>query len=169
MAKKKTIKPKLRFKDDEGKEFPDWEEKTLGEVGAKFLNGGTPSTSIEDFWNGDIPWITGADFDEQKINEVRKYITKDAVKKSSTNVVEKGNLLVVTRTGVGKIAVAPFDIAISQDITGVYLKKDVAIPEYIFQLLIAKKKELQKKQSRDINKWHKERRFTQAEIDNSCN
>ena len=40
--------------------------------------------------------------------------------------------MLVTRTGVGKLAVAPFDVAISQDITGIYVKKGQTSIEYLF-------------------------------------
>jgi len=36
--------------------------KTLGEIVRKFLNGGTPSRQFEDYWNGNITWITRAVF-----------------------------------------------------------------------------------------------------------
>ncbi|MDQ1272354.1 MAG: type restriction enzyme subunit, partial [Planctomycetota bacterium] len=75
----------------------------------------------------------GADILNQKVSEVRRYITKDAVKSSSTNVIGKGNLLLVSRTGVGKLAIAPFDIAISQDFTGVYTREDRLIAEYLYR------------------------------------
>lgn len=54
---------KLRFKDDNGKEYPEWEEKTLGEVG-EIVTGKTPSTSDLDLWDGDIQFITPSDIDE---------------------------------------------------------------------------------------------------------
>jgi type I restriction enzyme S subunit len=110
----------------------EWEVKTIGEIGYKFLNGGTPSTKKEEYWEGNIPWITGADFIDQKVADIRRFITTEAVNNSATNVIEKGNLLVVTRTGVGKIAIAPFDLAISQDVTGVYVKKEYVLPEFLF-------------------------------------
>ena len=43
--------------------------------------------------------------------------------------------MVVTRTGVGKLAIAPFDIAISQDITGIILDSEKALPGYIYWYL----------------------------------
>jgi type I restriction enzyme S subunit len=110
----------------------DWEVKQLGAIGAKFLNGGTPSTKNVEYWSGEIPWITGADIVGQEVTEIRRFITSDAIKNSATNLVEKGNLLIVTRTGVGKIAIAPFDVAISQDLTGVYLDADQASTSFIF-------------------------------------
>ena len=111
----------------------EWEVKTLGEIVRKFLNGGTPSTQFENYWNGNIPWITGADILNQEVSVIRRYITNDAVKNSSTNVIEKGNLLLVSRTGVGKLAIAPFDIAISQDFTGIYVKNEELFAEYLYR------------------------------------
>lgn len=121
----------------------EWEVKRLGEIAMKFLNGGTPSTARPEFWEGSIPWITGADIIDQKITErVGGFITLDAVKNSATNIIEKGNLLVVTRTGVGKVALAPFDLAISQDLTGVYPGQAVAQPEFLHLYLSFNKETL---------------------------
>ncbi|KCZ72788.1 restriction endonuclease S subunit [Candidatus Methanoperedens nitroreducens] len=111
----------------------DWEVKKLGEIVRKFVNGGTPSTQFENYWNGNIPWITGADILNQEVSAIRRYITNDAVKHSSTNVIEKGNLLLVSRTGVGKLAIAPFDVAISQDFTGIYVKNEELLTEYLYR------------------------------------
>jgi type I restriction enzyme S subunit len=125
---------KTGYKQTEVGVIPEeWEVKKLGAVVEKFVNGGTPSTKNENYWTGNIPWITGADILNQKVAEVRRHITKEAVKCSSTNVIGKGNLLLVSRTGVGKLAIAPFDIAISQDFTGVYVREDTLIPEYLYR------------------------------------
>jgi type I restriction enzyme S subunit len=132
IAKKRNIKQgtmqqlltsKKRLPGFSGK----WQQKQLGNIVQKFINGGTPSTLNAEYWAGNIPWITGADFVNQRISEIRRFITDEAVKNSSTHVIGRGNLLLVTRTGVGKLAIAPFDIAISQDITGIYVKSDIDI------------------------------------------
>lgn len=109
-----------------------WEVKRLGEITSRYTNGGTPSTLVPEYWTGHIPWITGADVVGQRVANIRRFITHDAVASSSTNVVDKGDLLVVSRTGVGKLAVAPFDIAISQDLTGVKLVKELALTAFVF-------------------------------------
>lgn len=90
----------------------------LGEV-AEFLNGGTPSKSCSDFFNGDIPWITGADITSSIVKTARSYITDQAVRKSATNVVPAGTVLLVTRTSVGKVAITGVPLAFSQDITAI--------------------------------------------------
>ncbi len=121
-----------RFKEFEGQE---WETVKLGEVCSRILNGGTPSTKIPEYWQGTIPWITGADFAGQKVGVIRRYISQEAVRSSASNVITKGDLIVVTRTGVGKLAIAPFDVAISQDITGLTLKRERICTEYLFYFL----------------------------------
>lgn len=133
---------KIRFKDDRGEDYPDWEVKPLGELGQKFLNGGTPPTTVIEYWQGDIPWITGADFLNQEVGNVRRFINQKAVSNSSTNIVAKGWLLIVTRTGVGKMAIAPYDVAISQDITGIQLRKELVLTEYLFSYLSFKQQDL---------------------------
>jgi type I restriction enzyme S subunit len=108
-----------------------WKTLTLQELCDDFVSGGTPSTTKDEYWDGDIPWITGADFGDLKISKIRRYITRDAIKNSAANIVKKDNILVVTRVGVGKVALAPFDIAISQDTTGLIPKKDLVIPDFL--------------------------------------
>jgi type I restriction enzyme S subunit len=87
---------------------------------------------VPSFWKGNIPWITGADFSPSGIGEFRRYISDEAVRQTATNVIDGGELLLVTRTGVGKLAVAPCDIAISQDITGVYPDRDQVDVGFLF-------------------------------------
>jgi type I restriction enzyme S subunit len=97
-----------------------WCNVKLGELCLRLVNGGTPSTANSKFWNGNIPWVTGADFTSKGIGEIRRYVSENGIRASSTSVVLPENLLVVTRTDVGKLAITKEPIAISLDITGVY-------------------------------------------------
>ena len=101
----------------------EWPRVRLGDVAQEFISGGTPSTKVEHYWTGDIPWITGADVTDNVVVAGRKWITQKAIEDSATHVVPKGAILLVTRTGVGKVAKAGADIAISQDLTGIVLKE----------------------------------------------
>lgn len=113
-----------------------WQVASIGEACLEFVNGGTPSTKNAEYWKGSIPWITGADFlDSFHIGIVRRYITMNALNNSSSHLIPKGNILLVTRTGVGKIAIAPFNVAISQDITGLILRKDIFDVDFIYYCL----------------------------------
>ena len=81
---------------------------------------------------GHLPWITGADFTRSGVGEFRRFVSEEAIKRTATNSVDKGSLLIVTRTGVGKLAIAPCDIAISQDITGVYPDRAQVDVEFLY-------------------------------------
>lgn len=102
----------------------------------EFINGGTPSTKNASNWVGNIPWITGADFLESyEVGYIRRHINDDALRYSSSHLIRKGNILLVTRTGVGKLAIAPFDVAISQDITGIILDSSQYCVEFFYYYL----------------------------------
>lgn len=121
-----------------------WHNLPLGQLFTKLVNGGTPSTAISTYWNGKTPWVTGADFTSNGIGEIRRYVSEIGISSSSTSVVEPGNILLVTRTGVGKLAIAKQAIAISQDITGVYVDKKQLGVEFAYYLLAAELENLKK-------------------------
>ena len=92
----------------------EWEKTVLGTV-SSFYTGGTPSKKREDWWNGDIPWISSSDLTEDAITSVNinRYISKDAVEHSATRICPKDAVLVVSRVGVGKVAVAPCELCLN--------------------------------------------------------
>ena len=106
-------KPKIRFKGY----TDDWEQRKLSELSEKNFGGGTPKTSNESFWKGNIPWIQSSDLIEGSLFDVvpRKYISQEAVDKSATKLVPENSMAIVTRVGVGKLAFMPFPYATSQD------------------------------------------------------
>lgn len=110
----------------------EWPSVPFGRIAKKLVNGGTPPTEVPRFWSGQIPWITGADFTPAGIGEFRRFVSDEAIRETATNVIEAGQLLLVTRTGVGKLAIAPCDIAISQDVTGVYVDEEQADTAFLF-------------------------------------
>ena len=105
--------PEIRFKGF----TDDWEQRKLGEFAEKTFGGGTPKTSNESFWKGNIPWIQSSDLIEGSLFDVepRKYISQEAVDKSATKLVPENSVAIVTRVGVGKLAFMPFSYATSQD------------------------------------------------------
>lgn len=112
-----------------------WKSVRLGEITRAFISGGTPDTKTSEFWTGRIPWITGADVVDGKVNLGRRFISESAVQNSAANIVPKGSVLLVTRTGVGKIAIAQDDIAISQDLTGIVVKAGF-VPTFVMWAIL---------------------------------
>ena len=102
-----------------------WPMVRLQDVCKTILSGGTPSTKQEEYWTGDIPWITSADILDIKTAEPRRFITHEAIENSATNLIPKGNVIVVTRVGLGKLFTNSFDVCISQDSQGLILKDGI--------------------------------------------
>ncbi|MDI7260001.1 MAG: restriction endonuclease subunit S [Thermodesulfobacteriota bacterium] len=121
--------------------LPGWRWVKLGEVAKEFVNGGTPSTNIPEYWDGNIPWITGADVTDFWVSGGRKFITEDGLKNSVTHLVPRNTVLVVTRTGVGKVGIAANDLCFSQDITGVICSKEI-YPEYLVWYIFSERNNL---------------------------
>ena len=94
-----------------------WEQRKVSELSEKTFGGGTPKTSNDSFWKGNIPWIQSSDLVEGSLFDVepRKYISQEAVDKSATKLVPEKSVAIVTRVGVGKLAFMPFSYATSQD------------------------------------------------------
>jgi type I restriction enzyme, S subunit len=111
--------------------------ETLGKL-CQFLNGGTPSKAVASYFEGDIPWITSADMTGPIANFARSFITLEAIKASATNKVPKGTILLVTRTGVGKVAVAGSELCFSQDITAIIPDETKLDTNYLVQYLRTK-------------------------------
>ena len=112
----KTVVPALRFpefRDGEG-----WKRTPLLEI-CEIIGGGTPTSSNDVYWNGDIPWISSSDINENNISEITptRHITKDAIKNSATKLCKAPSIHIVSRVGVGKVAFSRVDICTSQDFT----------------------------------------------------
>lgn len=94
-----------------------WEQRKVSELAEKNYGGGTPATSNEAFWSGDIPWIQSSDIVDGKLYDIvpRKHITQEGLSKSATQLVPENSIAIITRVGVGKLAFMPFSYTTSQD------------------------------------------------------
>ena len=86
------------------------------------LGGGTPSKKNKSFYVGKVPWATVRDMKNDYISNTEFKITNDAIKKSSTNVIPSGNVVIATRVGLGKVCIVKEDTAINQDLKGIIPK-----------------------------------------------
>ena len=109
---KKLNVPNLRFPEFQG----EWEVESIKDV-ADFMGGGTPSSSNESFWQGTIPWVSSSDIVENDITNISisRYITEEAIAHSATKLCPAPSILIVSRVGVGKIALSKEAICTSQD------------------------------------------------------
>lgn len=96
----------------------EWQNIVLGTV-SSFYNGGTPSKTRKDWWSGNIPWISSSDLSESTITSVKisRFVSQEAVARSATRICPRNAVLIVSRVGVGKVAVSPCELCTSQDFT----------------------------------------------------
>lgn len=122
--------PQLRFPEFYG----EWIEKKLGEIG-EYIGGGTPDTSVIEYWQGDIPWVSSSDIFEDSIHKIVKtrFITKKAIEGSATKLVPKGSILMVSRVGIGKFAIADEELCTSQDFTNLITTENEYFLGYYFK------------------------------------
>jgi type I restriction enzyme S subunit len=121
------------FKETRVGRIPEeWDVVRFIDLALKFLGGGTPSTNISKYWDGGIPWMTSAILDKMYINNGMRYITEEGLKKSASNLIPKGSLLISTRVGIGKVGIAGIDVAISQDLTGVVIDLEKSLTEFLY-------------------------------------
>ncbi|RUT79011.1 restriction endonuclease subunit S [Ancylomarina longa] len=124
---------KLRFKDEQGKDYPDWEEKRLLEF-CKFFSGGTPSSTNKEYYNGKIPFIGSGNIYD---SEVFSFISEVAFNSSSAKLVEKGDLLyALYGANSGESAISKLEGAINQAILCIRTKESI---EYLNYILVSNK------------------------------
>lgn len=114
----------------------DWKIKKIGEF-TTVTSGGTPSTKIKEYWNGEIRWMNSGELNLKRICEVEGRITELGLKFSSTKVVPKHSVL-IGLAGQGKTrgtaAINYVDLCINQSI-GALLPSPFHCSEYLYQNL----------------------------------
>lgn len=120
----------------------EWKEYKLGEI-IKIVGGGTPKTSECRYWNGNIPWLSVVDFnnDRKYVYETEKHISVEGLNNSSTKILSKGDIIISARGTVGAMAMLGKDMAFNQSCYGIQPTKLVD-RDYLYYLLFSSIQEL---------------------------
>lgn len=104
---------------------------------ATIISGGTPKTSIPDYWDGNIPWLSVKDFnnDSKFVYSTEKRITELGLKNSSTNLLKADDIIISARGTVGKLAMIPFDMTFNQSCFGIRADIEKILPHYLYYAL----------------------------------
>ena len=91
------------------------EKCKLGDI-CEIVSGSTPKTTIEEYWDGDVKWITPAELNENVyiINDSVRKITKLAVEKTGLSSFPEGTVILSTRAPIGKVAIAGCEMYCNQ-------------------------------------------------------
>lgn len=134
---------KIRFKDDEGKDFPDWEEKKLGEVGS-VVGGGTPDSTNEDYWNGDVQWFTPSEIRSKFASCSKRKISQLGLSKCSASMLPVGTLLFTSRATIAEVSLATEPCTTNQGFQSITVNQG-ASNEFIYYWVIQFKKDFLRK------------------------
>lgn len=128
----KLFSQEARFKADDGNDFPEWEEKKLGEVG-DIMTGNTPSTKQEDYYGGCYLWVTPADItDSREVSVTAKKLTELGY--TVARHIPANSVLVTCIASIGKNAIIRENGSCNQQINSITPYNDYSV-EFVYYLI----------------------------------
>lgn len=110
----------------------DWEQRKLGEV-ADIVGGGTPSTNVSNYWDGNIDWYAPAEISDQIfLSSSQRKITEKGYNNSSAKMLPIGTVLFTSRAGIGKTAILSKKGCTNQGFQSIVPHKDELDSYFIF-------------------------------------
>jgi type I restriction enzyme S subunit len=132
---------KLRFKDENGQNFPNWNEKSLFSI-ADIYGGGTPSTEKSDYWNGSINWFTPSEVGKDKyVDSSNRKISENGLKNSSAKLLPPGTILISSRATIGQMSILKSEGSTNQGFQSLIVNENHS-NEFIYYLCHILKREL---------------------------
>lgn len=114
----------------------NWKKYKLIDV-INLIGGGTPKTSVKEYWDGDIPWLSVVDFNngQKRVYDTEKKITELGLKNSSTKILKKGQLIISARGTVGVLSELGRDMSFNQSCYGLDAKKEFTTNDFLYYLV----------------------------------
>lgn len=134
----KLFSQQIRFKADDGSEFGEWENTVLGAI-ADIVGGGTPSTNNEEYWSGDVVWLTPSEINQKFIGESKRTISEIGVLKSSAKKLPIGTILFTSRATIGEVAIAIAEVTTNQGFQS-FISNEKTFNEFLYYWIVNNKK-----------------------------
>ncbi|MGV8104051.1 MAG: restriction endonuclease subunit S [Mesotoga sp.] len=134
--RKEGVVPRLRF--PEFCNAGPWKVKKIGQISENVTAGGTPSTSVTEYWGGDIRWMNSGELNYKKVYEVQGRITENGLRNSNTKIIPKKCIL-IGLAGQGKtrgtVAMNMVELCINQSIAAIFPNEDVFNSDFLYHNL----------------------------------
>ena len=125
----------LTFSDIGGGTEIVW--KTLGEVSKKISSGGTPKTTVSEYYNGEIPWLRTQEVGYGEIWDTSIKITEEAIKNSSAKWIPKDCVIIAMYGAtVGRVGINKIPLTTNQACANIEVNKEIANYKYIYYYLL---------------------------------
>ena len=130
--------PHLRFPEFSG----EWDHISLSDI-ADIVGGGTPDTSVVEYWGGNIQWFTPSEIGKEKYARLsERTITEAGIKNSSAKLLPQGTVLLSSRATIGECSIARQECTTNQGFQSLIAKTDTVTSEFLYYLVPTIKKEM---------------------------
>jgi type I restriction enzyme S subunit len=122
-----------------------WPKACLGEV-AQVVSGATPKSSVDEYWDGNIPWITPADLSKLAAKEVSttsRRITEAGLESCSSRILPARSVLLSSRAPIGHVAINSIPMATNQGFKSLVPDEKLLCPDFLYWWLKSNKSYLQ--------------------------
>ena len=118
---------------------------SIGEF-CKVSAGGTPNTSIRNYWEGgQIPWMSSGEIHKKRVRYTDKFITNEGLVNSSAKIFPK-NTVLIALAGQGKtrgaIAISEIELSTNQSVSGIISNPSICLPDFLYYNLSNRYQEL---------------------------
>jgi len=135
--------PRLRF--PEFRDAGPWEIRTIEDIAEKIAQGGTPDTTVPEFWNGEIPWITPAEMGDDALHHYTKQTVRAlstiGLQNSSAEILPAYSVIVSSRAPIGYVTINTVPMATNQGCKGIVPKQQI-YHEFLYYSLLRAKRQL---------------------------
>lgn len=121
----------------------EWRDVPLSDL-VSFASGGTPSKSNPVYWDGEIPWISGASLKSLRLSASDRNVTTEAIN-NGTKLAPAGAVLILVR-GMSlhqeiRVGQAQRELAFNQDLKALEAGPHI-LPDFLLYALDGRRKEL---------------------------
>ncbi len=110
-----------------------WKETTLGEIGS-ISGGGTPSTKVPEYWDGEIFWLVPSVVTKNNglfISQTERRITPEGLANSSTRLMPSGTVLMTSRATIGEVVINSVPMATNQGFINIRCGDGIIFNEFL--------------------------------------
>ncbi len=130
--------PNLRFPEF----IEEWERYHLSDI-ADIIGGGTPNTSVSEYWGGNIQWFTPSEIGKEKyVSLSERTISDIGLKNSSAKILPQGAVLLSTRATIGECSITLNECTTNQGFQSLVAKINKVTSEFLYYLVSTIKKEM---------------------------
>ena len=158
-----------RYRDDR-LSASEWPMIELGQEGTfSVVSGGTPKSTVKEYWDGGVPWITLVDLPEGNmvtdIIKTERTISKEGLRNSSAKIIPANSVVVSSRATIGRIGINRIPLATNQGFKNIVIEDTArVIPEYVAFALTRMIPEMQSQASGSTYKEITRSRFSKLSI-----